>query len=73
MSWDDYFAADAGGAEAEGRGKKRTVTVGWTVRFGRSDAIWGPPKTFSRSDPKAKSAKSIQACPAAIDFDRRHS
>lgn len=72
MSWDDYFAADAGGAEAEGRGKKRTVTVGWTVRAAKSGAIWGPPKTFSRSDPKAKSAKSIQACPAAIDFDRRH-
>lgn len=39
MSWDDYFAADAGSAEAERRGKKRTVTVGWTVRFAKSDAI----------------------------------
>lgn len=73
MSWDDYFAEDAGASEAEERGKSRTVTVGWTVRWKPSGAsIWGPPKSFSRSDPKAASAKSIQACPAAIDFDRRH-
>ncbi|WP_271079340.1 hypothetical protein [Aurantiacibacter sp. MUD61] len=73
MSWDDYFAEDAGADEAEARGKPRTVTVGWTVRWpGNGDAIWAPPKTFSRSDAKAASAKSIQACPAAIDFDRRH-
>ncbi|MBX7460351.1 hypothetical protein [Qipengyuania huizhouensis] len=72
MSWDDYFAADAGSAEAERRGKKRTVTVGWTVRFAKSDAIWSPPTTFARSEPKSKSGKSIQVCPAAIDFDRRH-
>ncbi|MEP2735526.1 MAG: hypothetical protein ABJP34_04435 [Erythrobacter sp.] len=74
MSWDDYFAEDAGAAEAETRGKSRTVTVGWTVRFagGAGDAIWAPPKSFTRSDPKATSGKSIQACPAAIDFDRRH-
>ncbi|VVT01451.1 hypothetical protein [Erythrobacter sp. EC-HK427] len=73
MSWDDYFAEDAGANEAEARGKSRTVTVGWTVRWpGNGDAIWAPPQAFSRSDPKAASAKSIQACPAAIDFDRRH-
>jgi hypothetical protein len=72
MSWDDYFADDAGAAEAEGRGKKRNVTVGWTVRFAQGNAIWSAPKSFSRSDPKATSAKSIQVCPAAIDFDRRH-
>ncbi|WP_454598291.1 hypothetical protein [Qipengyuania sp. SM2507] len=72
MSWDDYFADDAGAAEAEGRGRKRNVTVGWTVRFAQGNAIWAAPKSFSRSDPKATSAKSIQVCPAAIDFDRRH-
>ncbi|MBU2032539.1 MAG: hypothetical protein KKH37_02055 [Alphaproteobacteria bacterium] len=72
MSWDDYFAGDAGAAEAEGRGRKRNVTVGWTVRFAQGNAIWSAPKSFSRSDPKATSAKSIQVCPAAIDFDRRH-
>ncbi|WP_340588483.1 hypothetical protein [Erythrobacter alti] len=73
MSWDNYFAEDAGGAEAEARGKPRTVTVGWTVKWDvKAKSIWAPPKTFSRSDSKAASAKSIQACPAAIDFDRRH-
>ena len=73
MSWDDYFAEDAGAAEAEARGKPRTLTVGWTVRWpGNGGAIWAPPKPFGRSDRKAASAKSIQACPAAIDFDRRH-
>lgn len=73
MSWDDYFAEDMGAAEAEGRGKKRTITVGWTVRFvPGGDAIWAPPRPFGRSDSRAASAKSIQACPAAIDFDRRH-
>ncbi len=72
MSWDDYFAADAGAAEAQGRGKKRTVTVGWTVRFAHGNAIWSPPNPFGRTDPKAASAKSVQVCPAAIDFDRRH-
>ncbi|AKQ40926.1 hypothetical protein CP97_00980 [Aurantiacibacter atlanticus] len=73
MSWDDYFADDAEGAEAEKRGRNRSLTVGWTVRWpGVGDTIWAPPKTFTRSDAKAASAKSIQACPAAIDFDRRH-
>ncbi|QZH75947.1 MAG: hypothetical protein JY451_05045 [Erythrobacter sp.] len=73
MSWDDYFAEDAGASEAEERGKGRTVTVGWTVRWpGAGGSIWGPPKAFARTDPKSASAKSIQACPAAIDFDRRH-
>ena len=73
MSWDDYFAEDAGANEAEARGKSRTVTVGWTVRWKPSGGtIWASPQAFTRADPKAASAKSIQACPAAIDFDRRH-
>jgi hypothetical protein len=73
MSWDDEFADDAWGRETEEKGKSRTVTVGWTTRFtAGSDVIWAAPKAFSRSDPKATSAKSVQACPAAIDFDRRH-
>jgi hypothetical protein len=72
MSWDDMFAEEAEGREAEARGKSRTVTVGWTVRFGSGEAIWAPPKPFGREDPKAASAKSVQVCPAAVDFDRRH-
>lgn len=72
MSWDDYFADDAGARESESRGRKRTVTVGWTIRSAMSSVIWPAPQAFSRDDPKAKSAKSVQACPAAVDFDRRH-
>lgn len=73
MGWDDYFAEDAGGIEAETRGKSRTLTVGWAVKWdGKGGSIWAPPKAFSRSDPPARSGKSIQVCPAAVDFDRRH-
>ena len=73
MSWEDQFAEDADAREAEARGRSRSVTVGWTVRFPQGgDAIWSPPKPFTRNDPKPSSAKSVQVCPAAIDFDRRH-
>ena len=72
MSWDDDFADEAWGREAEGKGRSRVLTVGWTVRFPQAEAIWAPPRPFSRSDPKASSAKSVQVCPAAVDFDRRH-
>ena len=71
MSWDDYFAEERE-ADNGGSGKKRTVTVGWTVRTQKAEAIWMAPKPFSRDDPKPSSANSVQACPAAIDFDRRH-
>ncbi|MAK59649.1 MAG: hypothetical protein CMK09_01600 [Ponticaulis sp.] len=73
MSWDDYFADEREQHEsAQSRGKKRTVTVGWMVRTPKAEALWQPPQPFSRSEPKARHAKSVQACPAAIDFDRRH-
>lgn len=73
MSWEDQFAEDADRRESEASGKSRTLTVGWTVRFPQGgDAIWAAPKAFSRTDPKPASAKSVQVCPAAIDFDRRH-
>lgn len=72
MSWDDYFADDRAASDASDRGKKRTVTVGWAVRTQKAHAIWGAPQSFSRQDPKPTSAKSVQVCPAAVDFDRRH-
>ena len=73
MVWDDYFAEeqDARAAEAA-RGKKRTVTVGWTVRSAKGSVIWSPPQPFTRQDRKSTSAKSVQYCPGAIDFDHRH-
>ena len=73
MKWEDQFAEDFDRDESERKGSSRSVTVGWTVRFPQgSDAIWAPPKPFTRNDPKPASAKSVQVCPAAIDFDRRH-
>lgn len=71
MSWDEYFADDASGRDAEHRGKSRTTTVGWTMANAPGGVIWSAPKRFKRDDPKPRSSKSIQACPAAIDFDRR--
>lgn len=73
MSWDDHFADERENTNSEtSRGKKRTVTVGWTIRTKASESIWMAPKPFSREDPKPKSAKSVQACPSAVDFDLRH-
>ena len=44
MSWDNYFAEDAGATEAEERGKPRTLTVGWTVKWdAKGSAIWVSP------------------------------
>jgi len=68
MSWDEYFAEDAD-ARAH---KKRTVTVGWTVRSPKAQVMWSAPRPFEHNLPKPASAKSVQVCPAAVDFDRRH-
>lgn len=68
MVWDEYFSEDM-----DGRGRKaRTVTVGWTVRAAKSQVIWAPPKPFEPPSGRPASAKSVQYCPAAVDFDRRH-
>ncbi|MBL37414.1 MAG: hypothetical protein CMP07_03285 [Xanthomonadales bacterium] len=73
MVWDEYFADEQEARSAESvRGKKRTVTVGWMLQAPKSSVIFSPPKPFSRDDPKPASSKSIQHCPAAIDFDARH-
>ena len=73
MVWDEYFADEQEARSAESdRGKKRTVTVGWMLRAPKTSVIFSPPEPFSRDDPKPISSKSIQHCPAAIDFDRRH-
>lgn len=69
MAWDDYFAGDL---EANISRRKRTITVGWTVRAPNGSVLWAPPQPFVRNDPKPGSAKSVQVCPAAVDFDHRH-
>ncbi|MGQ0531261.1 MAG: hypothetical protein ACT4OF_01045 [Caulobacteraceae bacterium] len=68
MSWEEAFAEDMDARSA----KSRTVTVGWVVRAPHAHVIWGPPKLFDQGLSKPTSAKSVQACPAAIDFDKRH-
>ncbi len=72
MDWDEYFDEDDGAGHTERSGGKRTVTVGWIARAPQSSVSFSPPKLFSRNDPKAASSKSVQNCPAAVDFDRRH-
>ncbi len=68
MDWDEAFAEDL-----DGRSKKgRLLTVGWTVRAAKSQIIWAPPKPLDAPQTRAASAKSVQYCPAAVDFDRRH-
>ena len=68
MSWEEAFAEDNDPRGA----RSRTVTVGWTVRAPHAHVIWAPPRAYEQALPKPKSAKSVQLCPAAIDFDRRH-
>ena len=73
MEWSDYFAGEQEADEAEqSRRAKRTVTVGWLARSDKTAVLFAAPKLFSRDDPKAASSKSLQNCPAAVDFDRRH-
>lgn len=52
--------------------KSRVVDVGWAITEDPHSLIWEEPKQFARNLPKPVSAKSVQACPAAIDFDNRH-
>lgn len=73
MDWGDYFANEQEAGEAEqSRHAKRTITVGWFTRSDKTSVLFAPPKPFSRNDPKAASSKSVQNCPASVDFDRRH-
>jgi hypothetical protein len=52
--------------------KSRIVDVGWAITDSKSSLIWDAPHQYSRNLPKPASAKSVQVCPAAIDFDNRH-
>jgi hypothetical protein len=50
----------------------RVVEVGWAVTKTEASLIWDEPAAFRRDLPKPASAKSVEACPAAIEFDARH-
>ncbi len=56
----------------KGAQKRRVVEVGWLIDTDKSSLIWDPPKPYLRKMPKPNSVKSVQVCPAAIDFDARH-
>lgn len=51
---------------------RRVVEVGWLIDAEKASVIWDPPKPYFRKMPKPASVKSVQLCPAAIDFDARH-
>ena len=51
---------------------RRAVDVGWTIQAEKSSMIWDEPRTYLRKMPRPASAKSVQVCPAAIDFDARN-
>ena len=59
------------GKVCPGRGR-RVTEVGWAITEAKAAMIWDDPKPFRRDLPKAASAKSVQVCPAAVDFDARH-
>jgi len=50
----------------------RVVEVGWAVTKTEASVIWDEPTLFRRDLPKPESAKSVEVCPAAIEFDARH-
>ena len=51
---------------------RRVAEVGWMIDTDKASLIWDPPRPYLRKMPKPNSIKSVQVCPAAIDFDARH-
>ena len=51
---------------------RRTVDVGWAIQSDKSSMIWDEPRPYLRKMPRPASVKSVQLCPAAIDFDARN-
>lgn len=48
------------------------IDVGWLITVRKASLIWDEPRPVRRGGEKPASAKSVQVCPAAIDFDARH-
>lgn len=51
---------------------RRAVEVGWTIQSDKASLIWDDPRPYLRKMPRPASVKSVQLCPAAIDFDARN-
>jgi hypothetical protein len=52
--------------------ERRVYKAGWFFKDDKASLIWDAPKAVSFDNPKPTTSKSAQACPAAIEFDRRH-
>lgn len=48
------------------------IDVGWLITDRKASMIWDDPHPVRRRREKPASAKSVEVCPAAIDFDARH-
>jgi hypothetical protein len=53
-------------------GARRSIDVGWAIAEKAHSLIWEDVQPFRRHLEKPASAKSVQVCPAAVDFDARH-
>ncbi len=58
--------------KAKSAAPRRTINVGWAMEDQKASLIWDEPAPFRRSMPPPASAKSVQVCPSAIDFDAKH-
>ena len=52
--------------------ESRRIEVGWLLKDDLSGVIWDAPKPVSWDLPKPQTSKSVQACPAVIQYDRLH-
>lgn len=51
--------------------RRRVVEVGWLLQTQKAGFIWEAPRQFTRLDPAPQHAKSVQMCPAVLDFEAR--
>ena len=51
--------------------RRRVVEVGWLLQTPKAGFIWDAPRQFARGDPASQHAKSVQMCPAVMDFEAR--
>ncbi|RME98428.1 MAG: hypothetical protein D6773_14470 [Alphaproteobacteria bacterium] len=59
----------AGGPTASAR---RVYEVGWFLKNEKAGVIWEAPRPLTHKAPPPTSSKSVEHCPAVIEFDRRH-
>jgi hypothetical protein len=50
----------------------RRIEVGWLLKDDLAAVIWDAPKPVISKLSKSQSSKSVQACPAVIQYDRLH-